>query len=255
MNAQHQSWLLFATVLCVVSAVVITNERQATQQNKTLALLEKSNAELQRLQNEHGVLLRAQITADELGRLEASHMRARELRSRLLGLQKMAASTQSPLRSGVPEELSVKDWEFCGNTTPKAALKSVLWAASRGDVDRLAGLIGFNPEVRTQAEALYARLPLAAQAEYGSPENVVATLLSGNFPKDASSASLGDADESGDEASVEVRIGRAAGQGRTNLFRMSRAVGGWRLLVPSDVISGYEKILAGESSLPESGDP
>jgi hypothetical protein len=253
MRASPATWCLFAATVAVFSAASAWNGHRISVQEKALSAEEHRRAELGRLLERNRLLRSEQLAGDEHNQLNEAHARAQALRERLIALQR--ASAPAPVAEAGRGELAARNWRIEGNATPRAALVSVLWAASRGDVDQLASLLGFSPEVRTQAEAMFGRLPAAAQLEYGGPEKVVATLLSGSFPRDAATASIVESDESGDEASIDLRVGRADGQSRTNTFGLDHGANGWHLLVPASVLSGYEKILQGEPPAPETADP
>jgi hypothetical protein len=217
-----------------------------------LAREEIQHAGLAKAENENRRLRSEQLTEEEEQQLEGEHIKAQALRARLIALQHPDGAASVPAAKG---ETLAKDWRYSGSATPKDALISVLWAASRGDIDDLAGLIGFAPEVRGRVEAVFESLPAQSRLEYGSPERVVATFISGTFPKDASGATFVDADEDGAESSVDLRVSRSDGQSRTNEYRLDHAPGGWRLLVPSNVISGYERMLQGEPPSPSESAP
>jgi hypothetical protein len=245
-------WTLFAATAAVVSLALVWNGRRAASLNRALAREQVKSGALATLEKENRRLGSEQLTAAEREQLEEGHLRAQALRARILALQRAAAAGPAP---DAKRETVAQNWKYSGNATPRDALLSVLWAASRGDVDTLAGLIGFAPDVRREAEAMFESLPAQARADYGSPEKVVATLLSGTFPKDASAASIVGTDEADDEASIDMRVSRSDGQSRANSFRLGHAADGWRLLVPAGVLAGYERILQGDAPSPENVGP
>jgi hypothetical protein len=236
----------------VVLAVAAWNGHRATKVAHALARERLQHASLAKAQNENGRLRAAQLTAEEQRQLEGEHLRAQELRARLVALQRSGTTGPEPGDNG---GAPAAEWRYSGNATPKETMISILWAASRGDIDNLAGLIGFAPDVRARVEALFESLPPQARREYGTPEKVVATLISGTFPKDASGAAFADAAEDAAEASIDMRVSRADGQSRSNEYRLDHAAAGWRLLVPVEVVAGYEKILQGEAPASETVQP
>jgi len=144
---------------------------------------------------------------------------------------------------------------YAGRADARAAIESVVWAASRGDVEHLAELLGFAPDVRPLAEAMFAQLPAASREEYGSPEKVVATLMAGSFPKDAASLTLFDGRTWGQDATVSMTVGHADGRSRTNTYLFHRSEDGWQLMVPASVLAGYAKTLTGAQQPPEAAPP
>jgi hypothetical protein len=54
-----------------------------------------------------------------------------------------------------------------------------------GDIDRLAGLMGFAAVVQAESDTMFSQLLATSQGKYGSAETVVAKLVAGTFPNDA----------------------------------------------------------------------
>ncbi len=185
------------------------------------------------------------------------HADLEALRSRVAALQRQTDDNGATKRS---TPIPAADWAYAGRASPVSTFESVLWAASHGDVDRLAGLLDFSAEARAGAEAIFERLPPAARQQYGSADRVIATLLAGGFPKDASAMTM-IADSQGEKAAaLTIRVDHSEGQFHQNVYQFSRASEGWQLVVPADVMADYERILAdgppsSEISTPESVPP
>lgn len=247
MNGTRGAW--FCCIAATFSAMFVVQQgrNDAARQAGALANARRQNLNLHGLENENRQWEATQLTADEAMRLQERHSEADALRSRLLELrrkaqeEKAAESEASPARSAIPASA----WAYLGRATPKDAIQSVLWAASHGDVDRLAELLTFGPEERAQAEAMFSQLPSEAQANYGNAQKVVATLVAGNFPRDASSMTIVQTNEGDMDAAVSMDVAHAAGDAamRNNIFRFRRDNDGWQLLVPSTVLASYEKML------------
>lgn len=252
MKHSRYAWILPAAAAIAVSIAVAQIHGRALQQSAALEAARRQFLDLQRLQNENRLLISAQLSTEERKQLEARHAEAEILRARLAELQ---SKTSAAATDADPNELSAEEWVFSGRDTPRAAIESVLWAASRGEVDQLANLLGFPPDVRAQADAMFSKLPTASQKEYGSPERVVATLLAGSFPKDASGINVYSDKQWDQDASISMSVEHSEGQPRTNVFIFHHASDGWRLMVPASVMSGYEKTLLGDQQLPETGAP
>ena len=226
------------------------NAARGERQAEALRREERRGEERQRLLRERTALQARQVSAEDLPSLMAAGAEAQAIRARL------AARTRKPPEAGTgpaepftdSEPVAAGSWADAGQATPRSALMSVLWAASHGDVDRLADLLEFSGATRVEAEAFFAQLPLAAQQEYGSPERVVATLLAGNFPKDATEATYNGGGGNAESAYASLSIDHSAGETRTNVYALELTASGWRLQVPSAVLAGYERILQGESA-------
>jgi len=151
----------------------------------------------------------------------------------------------------VGELLPAGAWKFAGRATPRDTVESILWAATHGDIDQLATLIQFNPATRKKAEAFFAQLPEAAQAQYGSPEKVFATMLAGNMPTDIGAMGVLAAPSnsaSGDSSTALLRLQRESGLNKDVYFNFQKDADGWQLVIPPGVESAYEHQLAGASA-------
>ncbi len=248
MRSSLRAWILPISAALVVAIIVVRNRQDAAVRSGALERARSQSLKLSALREENRLLESHRLSADERSQLEEKHAEADALRARLAELQREAAAPR-PAEDTIP----AGEWANSGRETPRAAILSVLWAASRGDVDSLAGLVGFAPDVRAQADALFARLPPTSQQEYGSPEKVVATLLAGNFPKDASAVAIFADRQWGQDAAIAMQVDRSDGNARINQFQFHHGPEGWQLLVPASVMSGYEKILLGDPQPAESG--
>jgi hypothetical protein len=257
MNRIRSSWLLFAAAAIALSAVVASREFRARRQADELAAERQRHAELSRLLNENQGLKAQQLSGLERKRLELRHAEADSLRSRLVELQTRSAGEPAgaPAAADGIQNVPAADWVYAGREDPKATFESVLWAASGGDVEHLAELLGFAQNVRGQADAFFAQLPAASQEEFGSPERVVATLLAGGFPKDAAYLTVLQDHASDQDAYALVTVGHSDGQPRTNVYQFHRDADGWRLMVPASVLSGYQSILVGDAPSSETPAP
>ena len=131
-----------------------------------------------------------------------------------------------------------KDWSFRGQASPPDAVESLLWSARAGDVDRLGGLIRFEPSAKKKAEALLAGLPEAARAQYGSPETIVATMIAAQIPTDYSAiATVRETEPDSDSALLTLRVEEGSGAQRDLELKFQREQDSWRLDVPEGVVN------------------
>jgi hypothetical protein len=258
MNPSRWAWALFATAAVIMPVFVLRAESNAAGRMSALAHARQLSSELRRLRDEYRQLAARQEPTEERQELEFNQAELERLRSRLTMLKKHAA----PLGDGdatneraAPQTVAAEDWIYAGRATPAAAIESVLWAASRGDVDHLADLLGFTDDVRGRAEAVFSRLPPSSQQEYGSPEKVVATLLAGSFPKAATAMTIVDGVPGELDAQISMRVDHSSGGPRTNEFYFHHAQNGWQLIVPASVMEGYEKTVLGDQQSPEPDSP
>jgi hypothetical protein len=252
MNRARLIWFAPLAAIVAISILVSRDRLRASLQLPRLGYERREQLELAGLQDENRRLESAQLSDAERQRLEERHAEADALRARLSELQQMAAQDAANGRSPA---ILAKDWTYAGRSDPKATIESVLWSASHGDIDHLAELVGFSPETKAMADAMFSRLPAASQQEYGNPEKVVATLLAGGFPKDPESMQVIVNRQYGDQdASVVMAVAHTDGVTRTNLLRLHNTPGGWQLLIPTTVMQGYEKSLLGEQPAVESSE-
>jgi hypothetical protein len=244
MNPRRYAWVLPVAAALAVSLLAARVHARATAQAAALSGERRQNLELRRLQDESRRLKSGQLSDEERSRLEALHTEENSLRARLAALQGEAAIPAAP--DAEPGELSAMDWANAGRETPRAAIESVLWAASRGDVEHLAALLGFQPDVRDQVDAMFSKLPEASQQSFGNAETVIATMLAGNFPKDASSMKILADKQWGEDAAIAMSVGHSDGQTRVNQFKFHKTPDGWQLMVPASVIEGYQEMLTSE---------
>jgi hypothetical protein len=249
MNSPRWAWILFVALAVGAPIFVVRADREAAAHAARLAIERRRSAELQRLQEEHLRLVAEQTPGAELKKLEFRRAQLEGLSARLAALQANEAAAETsnaPDEGDALETVPAGEWIYAGRATPRAALESVLWAASHGDIEHLAELLGFTDEARTKADAIYSQLPEASKQEYASPERVVATLLAGSFPKSATAMTIV-GDETGEqEADVSMRVDHSSGGPRTNTFSLRRMEDGWQLLVPASVITGFERSLMGD---------
>jgi hypothetical protein len=256
MRSSTLCWLALVLAVSGVAAASSGIRRMNAAKVQDLEVARKLNLELLRLRGENRRLKSEGVSNSERRRLELAHVEAEGLRARIASLQareSLWASTTVPLGYD-PDTVSAREWVYAGRATPRAAIESVLWSAERGDVEQLTSLLGFSEANRERVDALFSRLPPAMQQEYGSAERVVATLMAGSFPKDASAMTIVGDDQGTEDSSVSMRVDHADGQVRTNVFSFHRTDAGWQLLVPESVLNGYETILRGNPN-PEALSP
>jgi hypothetical protein len=256
MTLPRFAWALLTATTIATSILVVRAVRNATEKEAALEHEKAHSIERNRLLDEHRRLSAGQLSEAERGQLQFKRAELAGLKGRLLTLELRAAGDDRDEDDpGAPETLPSVDWIYAGRATPRAVMQSVLWSASRGDVDHLAELLAFTDDVRTKADAIFSGLPPASQREYGSPERVVATLLAGSFPKTATAMTIVGDRAADREAEIEMRVDHSSGGPRTNSFDLRRSEDGWRLIVPASVIEGYEKTVAGEQPTSEPDTP
>jgi hypothetical protein len=253
MRSALSLWLFAAVALFALAIAIAKNQRTAELQRVALGRAQTEKLKLAALLAENSRLESARPTEAERNRLLGMHAEAESLRAHLAELRDKAPEGNN----GESRAILAKDWVYAGRMTPKATIESVLWAASHGDTDRLAELLGFAPELRPKAEDMFSKLPATAQQEYGTPERVIATLVAGSFPKDPQASQvLVDRQYGEQDAAIVMSVTHSDGESRMNQFRLHNAADGWNLLVPANVMLDFEKTLLGDQQPPpETGSP
>ncbi|MFT3783798.1 MAG: hypothetical protein QM790_17440 [Nibricoccus sp.] len=78
--------------------------------------------------------------------------------------------------NSVPAKL-IENYRDEGQATPLAALQTFAWACDRGDTQRVAQMLMFDPSARTKAEAFLAGLPEDTRSRWKSVDEMASTEL------------------------------------------------------------------------------
>lgn len=190
------------------------------------------------------------VVTSENAPAEDSRAELTKLRDEVAALQKstqeIARVVQSAGQSTVPVKLiPASEWKNAGRATTAAAVETLLWAGAGGDVETMANAIVLDPTARAKAEAMFARLPDATRADYGSPEKLVALFLA----KDAAAVTgmqiLGQRDITPDVVGVRVRVANDEGKMKEQGFGFQKTGDGLRLVVTDQIVDKYAQQLAG----------
>jgi len=137
-----------------------------------------------------------------------------------------------------------------GRATPLAAIETMLWAASRQDVDALAGMIDLEGQNRELAEKFLQQLPAAAQSDYGTPERLLALLIANDAPVGVELYSVAPNPDSGD-TTVAGLAQMPDGHPQFVSYSFHQTPSGWAPAAGNQWVSNYVKSLSGGTvSLP-----
>lgn len=225
------SGLLLA--LAVVAGGALLWQRQATAQLRgEIALLRNEHRQLERLRAENQRLVAAQVSDTELAQLRADRAALARLGGELASVK---AQTDKMTRAAefAPETMvAAGEWKNAGRVTPAAAVETLLWAASRHDVDALASMLIFDAELRPAVDRFFADLPEALQTQHGTVERlVVARSLTSDLPL-AAMQIVAETRPNADHAELVVRLQGQDGHTKEIPLSMQRRDDGWRLVVP-----------------------
>jgi len=193
--------------------------------------------------------------APENPRTDADRAELAKLRDEVNALQKntqelnrvaqaatQAARGESPIAVALTP---VGELKSAGRATVKAALETVLAAATSGDVDTLTGSILLSPGAQAKAAEWFAGLTDATRAQYGSPEKVVALMLARDAAGITGIQVLGQRDLSADTVGVRVRLADEQGKTKEQGLAFQQTPDGMKALIPDATVEKYAKQLAG----------
>lgn len=187
----------------------------------------------------------------------ASRTEAKELaklREEVNGLKKISqefgkviqAAQAKMVDASIPTKLvPVAEWKNGGRETPTAAVETVLWAATGGDVDLLSQGIVLSPSARVKADAWFAQLSEATKAQYGSPEKLISLMIAKDAAGVAGMQVLGQKELTANDVAMRVRFGAEDGKTKDDTFVLHRSNAGWQLLLTDPVVEKFAKQLAG----------
>jgi hypothetical protein len=237
------SALLFALAV-VAGGAWLLQWQSGAQLRDEIALLRDENRQIAQLRAENAKLVAAQPPVAELERLQADRTAVVQLRAEIeklkAGVDERERALNSPAAIAKPTAESTalpmvpaNSWKNAGRATPSAAVETVMWAASHGEVDLLASMLSFEPEIRRSVDNFFAAIPESMRAQYGTVERLVAQSMA----KDVPLAMRVDTEKLGgsDRAEVVVRLQNKDGATQAPLA-LRRGDEGWRLAVPPDAV-------------------
>lgn len=189
------------------------------------------------------------VSAGDLAQLRdeiaALRSQAKELGGAMKQAQATLANQQNPT-ANIPNNLTpVSSLKNVGKNSPEQTMETLLWSATGGEVDALAGMLTFTDTARARADAWFASLSESTRQQYGTPENLIALMIA----KDAASVTgtqvLGRKDLTSDEVGLRVRFGSDAGKTKDESFLLRRGTDGWRMVLPDQAVDKFVKQIGG----------
>jgi len=246
---------LCVAVLAAIGALALKNHRLLLRLCLERAQLEARLAHELKLSGQNNQMAAELQALGDLTKLRASARQAEQLRSGIERIQLTLHNLDAhALNPGDPkptpvwaegaEVIDAKDWVDAGNKTARDAMESFLWASESGDIDKIAGLIGFQPAAKEKAQALFDQLPDTAKTEYGTPEKIVATMIAASMPTDLQAASI-QIQSNRKVAYVGLRDEYADSSQSDLILRADNSTDGWKLSIPAKVIDAFQLKLAG----------
>jgi len=161
------------------------------------------------------------------------------------------------------EWTAAAEWRNEGRATPRAAIATLLWAATGGDLVALRNTLQFDDTSRAMAHAWYESLPLGGRSLYATPEDLVAAATLASIPATEAQLSwLHETDK--DRAIVGILVAEPAtakpappgyqpavgnfppaltgpSRYRVVVLNLQRTLDGWRVNVPTAAIDRLAK--------------
>jgi RNA polymerase sigma factor (sigma-70 family) len=167
--------------LVVTAGIGVTGYYRAdAMARENAAKAQQLSAVVAQLQTENGALIEQS---------RAHHTEADRLRAELAAARPSLTAGPKPGAPGsappVVLATGLKSADSCtnaGRATPRAAFETYTWATNGGNVAAVADLVTLPPEARAKLEQIFAQLPPDAQAKFGSPDQLIATVLASTTP-------------------------------------------------------------------------
>ena len=255
-------WLIVMLLVVAGGAALIAQRRKVADLRSELGREWAEARSLDGVRTEHARLLAAQPETGELDRAAAEQATLKQLRAEVESLRQKAetavradaARKSAPAeRFGVGRTVPAGEWTNAGNATPTTALETALWAGAGGDVEAFAKIL-FLIDGRTQraAQALWASVPEAMRAEYGTPERLIAFLSIKDIPLGA--VQVRQLNElqgwpMGPAQQVQVLLTQADGKQKDTSLLFVNPDGGWKLVVNEAVVAKYAAQLKSPESV------
>ncbi len=134
------------------------------------------------------------------------------------------------------ERILAGELKNVGQGTPEATIETALWAAVGGNLEVLADVVMFSPEIKAKADGWFAGLPESTRREHGTPEKAIAATLARDAAELKGMQLQGRTEVAADEVGVRVLLATGAGKTKEETFLTQRAAGGWKMVLPDELV-------------------
>ncbi|MGC4071177.1 MAG: hypothetical protein QM760_01390 [Nibricoccus sp.] len=247
-------WTIVVVAVVAVTGVVIlklrqnnarlqvqVNERRLAQEMRAPA----SNARMSSHQKGTGEVSGIDLQTPETDRIAQLRAEISEIERKVserVAAERAATEAMAQQRDPEKGMMRLENMQNVGKATPAAALQTLLWAAMKGDDQVMTKILGWDPKVRPQAQALIDGLPAEMRARYPTPEAVTALVFANHVLgvpaihitkttyQDASTVSLTVKGLTSADQHLPMRLGP----------------GGWQLIAGEPMLKGLSRLLAGK---------
>lgn len=201
-------------------------------------------AEREHLQGEHTRLEKIQPEESELERL-----RGKLAAHDPLPAEKSAPPAAADLSFQPGAWTSASQWKNRGQATPEATLETTFWAVAGGELGTLKEAFAFDDASRIKAQTILDGLPESARRAYATPEDLLTLLVVREIPL-ADAQWFARVNHDVDTVTDSLELRNAEGGTQQVHLTFHREGGGWRLVVPPDVVERMTNDLQGVSRSP-----
>ncbi|MCX6951613.1 MAG: hypothetical protein NTV51_05450 [Verrucomicrobia bacterium] len=241
------------TGLVLVAATAVTlrqqqaNEELRTQvtvlqseATATTRLREESRRQVATRTQEEGVAAAEHAELVKLRAEKAAYLKAVEARAWAGHAAGGAGGGRAAAENGAlaPGMLPIEAMTDVGRATPSAAAQTMLWALQRGDVKGAATVLEFAPAERAKLEGFIATLPENIRQEYGTPEQMIAFVMSGSPKPIAGVQLLTKTQPDADTEIHRVQVQYKNGEVRQDDITFRREADGWKQVVSPRTVDG-----------------
>jgi hypothetical protein len=196
----------------------------------------------------------ATIAASELQRLRDDRSALERLRKEIEDLKQSVPSRlppPPPRTNEFAQRVPASAWQHEGRTSPQKAVITILWAGKNRNLDVLSSALVFDSnEARAGAEEMLATLPVGTREFLGTPERLIAHLISQSLDFDAiqfpgNPVALQDSATAANQPGGAETVVLPAVAHRTNeapsrmALSLQKSLDGWKLVLPEDAIEVY----------------
>jgi hypothetical protein len=172
-------WVFLFLMLAAASVFLALEKAAGTVLRAESEHAHLQRAELDALRRQRSRLLALQPTSDEHSQLQSAvAFRAERQRAIENAEHERREARRFPVGEWIPET----QWVDCGQSTPRAAVQTMLWASAGGDTGRLASLLHVDEDTRAKLDEVFATLPAHARATYASAEQLLAAFTAKSIP-------------------------------------------------------------------------
>jgi len=179
------------------------------------------------------------VQAREAARLQAAN-RHLLLAERAAAERLIARPKGTPPKAAAalaPGMMAQAAWGNVGLGTPAATWQTFMWGHREAEPDAMATALRFSEADQAAALDLFGRLPPAVQAEYGSPEKLLALIFAAIDPYAGFQIDSTDF-PTPTTAHAEISLEEADGQVRKSGLNFQLGPSGWQIVVPLKEFSG-----------------